>query len=323
MRVHPRKISILIVALLAFVLCSCSNSDTTSAYIGYVEAEWVYVAAPQSGWLTASTVEEGSEVVAGQAMFELDKQQQSAQLAEATGRASQAGAQAQDISSGARPAEIRALQAQQQQAAANMSLARAEYERVMPLVEKGVESTIRGDQVDAALRAAEAAVTAANEAINVANLAGREQAKVAAAAAYQSAQASQAVAQWQVDERTVRALVDGRVEEVFHRQGEFVTAGSPLVALLPSNGLKVRFFVPQAALAGLSVGQPVEVLPYGGAQAAISATISFIAAVAEFTPPVIYSAESRDKLVFMIEATLPPNTNLHPGLPVDVRVLSI
>ncbi|MBT5032083.1 MAG: HlyD family efflux transporter periplasmic adaptor subunit [Proteobacteria bacterium] len=318
MPVHFRKISILIVTLFSFVLCSCCNSDTTSGYVGYVEAEWVYVAAPQSGWLIASFIEEGSEVVSGQAMFELDKQQQSAQLAEAAGRTSQADAQAQDISSGARPAEIRALEAQHQQAAANLSLALAEYKRVMPLVERGVESTIRGDQVDAALNAAEAATIAANEAINVANLAGREQAKVAAAAAYQAAQASEAVAQWQFDERTVRALVDGRVEEVFHRQGEFVTAGSPLVALLPSNGLKVRFFVPQAALASLSVGQPVEVLPDGGAQVAISATVSFIAAAAEFTPPVIYSAESRDKLVFLVEARLPPNTSLNPGLPVDV-----
>ena len=54
--------------------------------------------------------------------------------------------------------------------------------------------------------------------------------------------------------------------------------------------------------------------------AAISATISFIATAAEFTPPVIYSAESRDKLVFLIEATLPPNTSLNPGLPVDITL---
>jgi len=255
-------------------------------------------------------------------------------LAAATARTAQAGAQAEDIGSGARPAEIRNLEAQKQQAEANLALAQAEHARVMPLVERGIESTIRGDQVVAAFDAAKAAVLAANEAINVANLAGRDQAQVAAAAAYQSAQATQAVAQWQLDQRTVRALIDGSVEEVFHRQGEFVTAGSPVLALLPSDGLKVRFFVPQARLAGLSVGQSVEVMP-DGSEVAFSATISFIAATAEFTPPVIYSAESRDKLVFMIEATidttidttvdttLPANTNLHPGLPVDVRVLSI
>jgi HlyD family secretion protein len=140
-----------------------------------------------------------------------------------------------------------------------------------------------------------------------------------AAAAYESAQANESVAQWRLEQRTVHALIDARVEQVFHRQGEFVNAGSPVVALLPNNGLKVRFFIPQAKLPSLAVGQSIEVFS-DGTSAPLTANISYISAVAEFTPPVIYSAEVRDKLVFMVEASLPSDAELNPGLPVDVSL---
>jgi len=54
----------------------------------------------------------------------------------------------------------------------------------------------------------------------------------------------------------------------------------------------------------------------------VAATISFIAARAEFTPPVIYSREARAKLVFLVEARPSPAdaAALHPGQPVDVEL---
>jgi HlyD family secretion protein len=50
----------------------------------------------------------------------------------------------------------------------------------------------------------------------------------------------------------------------------------------------------------------------------LTARISFVAPQAEYTPPVIYSNESRAKLVFRIEARPDGATPLHPGQPVDV-----
>ncbi len=307
------------VSALLLLISACSSEDVSDRYVGYVEAEWVYVAAPQSGWLISPSVEEGSTLVSGEVLFQLDTDQQVGQLAEAVARTSQAAAQAKDIDSGARPAEINALLAQQQQAEARLVLAESERDRVAPLVAKGVLSNNRGDQAVAEFEASLAAVDAAKEAVNVAMLAGREQAQLGAAAAYESAQATQTVAQWRLEQRTVHTLIDARVEQVFQRQGEFVNAGSPVVALLPSNGLKVRFFMPQAKLPSLTVGQSIEVFSDGSSMP-LTANISYISAVAEFTPPVIYSAEVRDKLVFMVEASLPSNTELNPGLPVDVSL---
>lgn len=112
----------------------------------------------------------------------------------------------------------------------------------------------------------------------------------------------------------------GRIEDTFYREGEFVAAGTPVVSLLPPENVKIRFFVPQAALPHFALDRPVKI-SCDGCGEPIGAKISFIASQSEYTPPVIYSVGSRDKLVFMLEA-LPDvyDARLRPGLPVDITV---
>jgi hypothetical protein len=93
----------------------------------------------------------------------------------------------------------------------------------------------------------------------------------------------------------------GTIEQIFHRQGEVVAAGQPIVALLPPENLKVRFFAPEALLAQLRVGETVSI-GCDGCEQPVAATISFIAREPQFTPPVIYSLDQREKLVFLVEA---------------------
>jgi HlyD family secretion protein len=100
-----------------------------------------------------------------------------------------------------------------------------------------------------------------------------------------------------------------------------VAAGSPVVVLLPPENLKVRFFVPQEKLAQIKVGGPVSVKADGAARA-VNATVNYISTQAEYTPPVIFSRETRANLVFMIEAKFSPadTAELRPGQPVDVEL---
>lgn len=301
------------------ILSACSGDQQSNNYVGYVEAEYVYVAAPQSGWLTSLQGREGDEAVAGDILFELDKDQQIAAADDAAGRLAQAEAQLRNLESGARPEEIDALEAQLAEANARLTQARSERNRWLPLVREGNASRARGDQVQADYDTALAQVRAAKEAIEVAKLAARDAAQDAAAAAVTSAKANLAQAQWRLDQRSVKAKAGGRIENVFHRQGEFVTAGAPVFSILPASGLKVRFFAPQAALPKFSTGARV-LVDADGLDAPIEAIISYIAAEAEFTPPVIYSIGSRDKLVFLIEARLSEGGKLRPGLPVDVSL---
>lgn len=112
----------------------------------------------------------------------------------------------------------------------------------------------------------------------------------------------------------------GTVERVYHRAGEVVAAGQPILALLPPENMKVRFFAPQDQLARLPIGARVDVSCDGCAEPA-HARVSFVAREPQFTPPVIYSLDQREKLVFLVEARFDGPTPIRPGMPVDVRIV--
>ena len=111
----------------------------------------------------------------------------------------------------------------------------------------------------------------------------------------------------------------GLVNDTNYVVGEWVPAGSPVVSLLPAQNIKVRFFVAESMLGAVKVGQTINVR-CDGCAAPLAAQVTFISPQAEYTPPVIYSRESRTKLVYLIEARTEPEdaVKLHPGQPVDV-----
>lgn len=113
----------------------------------------------------------------------------------------------------------------------------------------------------------------------------------------------------------------GEITEIYYRPGEWVPPGQPVLSLLPDDKRHIRFFVPETLVATLRIGQAVEA-NCDGCTTPISATIDFIAARAEYTPPVIYSQGSREKLVFRVEASPAPQdaARLHPGLPVGISI---
>ena len=128
-------------------------------------------------------------------------------------------------------------------------------------------------------------------------------------------------AKWSFDQKQQFAPADVIVHDTLYRQGEFVAAGNPVVVLLPPENLKVRFFVPQEMLPQIKVGQTVSI-QCDGVNHAIKATVNYISTQAEYTPPVIYSRETRANLVFMIEAKISPAdaADVRPGQPADVRL---
>lgn len=315
-----QQISLLSYLAFSLILAGCSDGGASDTTVGYVEAEWVYVASPQSGWLVETQAREGDEIDIGEVLFQLDTSNQSAVVAEAEGRVLQSRAELLNLSTGARPAEIRALEAKLAESRARLVQAESERSRIIPLVSQGIETNSRGEQVEANFEMASAAVAAIEEEIIVANLAAREGVVEAASAGIQAAEAAATAALIRLEEREVKALIAGSVEKVFRQKGEYVTTGTPVIAILPADGLKIKFFVTQADLPNFQIGQVVSAKA-GGMTDFVDAVISYISVEAEYTPPVIYSNEVRDKLVFMIEATVPANSGLRPGLPVDVEWL--
>jgi HlyD family secretion protein len=150
--------------------------------------------------------------------------------------------------------------------------------------------------------------------------AGTQRAVDDAEATLRTAQARLNSAQTRLTRRKVFSPVAGSVEQLYFRVGELVPAGKPVVALLPPGNLKVRFYVNEATLPRLKLGEVVKVTCDGCADN-ITAKISFIARSSEFTPPVIYSLEERSKLVFLIEARPERPELLRVGQPVSVTLL--
>jgi HlyD family secretion protein len=125
-------------------------------------------------------------------------------------------------------------------------------------------------------------------------------------------------AQTRLVRRRVVSPVTGTVQQVYYRPGEVVSAGRPIISLLPPSNLKVRFYVPQTELQRVGYGDVVDVHCDGCGD--LKARVSFISGSAEFTPPVIYSLDERSKLVFLIEALPDEPDKLRVGQPIDVTV---
>jgi HlyD family secretion protein len=309
----------LIVAAGAALLAGCAKpaDDTWS---GYVEGEYVYVAAPLGGQLTTLSVRRGEAVAKGAALFALDADVERAAREEAAARAAAAQAQAADTGKGKRRDEVAVTQAQLVQARAQAALASSELARQQQLIAQGFISASRLDDALSAARQARARVAELEAALRVAQLPARSDERAAAAANVQAAEQTLQQTRWREQQKRQSAPAAAEVAETYFRVGEYVGAGQPVVALLPPGATKARFFVPEAGLGAIHVGDPVTIA-CDGCGAPIAARIDFIATRAEYTPPVIYSNTQRARLVFMVEARPDPRDGLRlkPGQPVDVR----
>jgi HlyD family secretion protein len=113
------------------------------------------------------------------------------------------------------------------------------------------------------------------------------------------------------------APVTGTVQQIYFREGEMVPAQRPVLSIMPPGNMKLRFFVPEADLSKLAIGDEVRVA-CDNCAAELTAKIYFIATSAEYTPPVIYSLDERNKLVYLIQARPSRPDALRVGQPISV-----
>jgi len=312
-----------LVALAGFTLlaglAACTQADAP-AWSGYAEGDYVYLAAPVAGNLNTLSADRGQSVAAGAPLFRLDASLAQAARAEADARLLAAEAQVANGRSGRRQDEVAVTRAQLSQAQAQADRAAAEWQRQRELVAQDFISRSRLDDAATAATQARARVAELAAALRVAALPARPDEQAAAQAGAAATAQARAQSLWREQQATQTAPVAGVVADTFFRVGEYVPAGQPVLALLPPGARKARFFVPEAELGGLALGQAVSVA-CDGCGAPIAARISRIATQAEYTPPVIYSNAQRARLVFMVEAQPAPADalRLHPGQPLDVR----
>jgi HlyD family secretion protein len=311
-RARPIVIVALIIAaaVAAWMLLGGSTRERTLS--GYIEGENLYLAAPVAGTVQAVSAVEGERVAAGQRLFQIEPATLTAQ-----------GQQAQANVAAART-QIASAEAQAQQAEADVSAASADAVRArqdlarLLSVRRADSAAVAGKDIDAAraaLSEANARVTAAQKTAQA-----RRAQVVASRAQAEQAQGGAREVAIRVGQLAPAAPSPARVEDVFFQPGEWVNANQAVVSLIPDNKVKVRFFVPEGQVARYRPGRQVR-FSCDSCGGVLTATIRYVSPRPEFTPPIIYSRDSRDRLVFMVEAYPARPANLQPGLPVDVDPL--
>jgi HlyD family secretion protein len=268
-------------ALMLLVLLAGCGEKKDDAWLGYGEGDSAFISAPQPGWVTSMKVQRGQSVHRGDALFVLDDTREQAGRDQAAAALSQA----------------KASLAQEQ---ANLGYARTELGR-----QNRLEHAQAGTPTQHDLALTNFQQSGARIAQLKAQIAQME--------------ASLTNATYGLSQRAVTAQTEGPVQDIYFREGEYVPAATPVLSVLPPNNVFVRFFVPESQLSRVHLGQRVRISCDGCKP--VDAKVTFIAAREEFTPPVIFSVENREKLVFKLEARAPGGLKINPGQPVDVRPL--
>jgi HlyD family secretion protein len=291
---------------------------------GYADADFVKVGPTQQGLLTTVNVARGDQVAAGAPLFSQDDTADQAARDQAVRQVHQAQEELANLQAAGKPTEIEQADANLADAKATLARTKADLERGEFLAKSGTMAAETLDQRRADFQSATAKVAALEAALAQArNPSGRPQEIAAQQAAMRALKAALEITEWRLSQRHVTAPAAGRIADVLARPGETMAAGAPVVSLLPPGNIFVRFFIPEADLSATHLGDRVTIV-CDGCPADLSGTISFIAPRAEYTPPVIYSDESKSKLVFLIEARpLADQAQLlNPGQPVIVKPIT-
>ena len=138
-----------------------------------------------------------------------------------------------------------------------------------------------------------------------------------AVSALRVAEAQVVTSETRLARRIGYAPITGTVQQIYFREGETVPAQRPVLSIMPPGNMKVRFYVPEADLPKLAIGDEVRVT-CDNCSADLTARIYFLSTTAEYTPPVIYSLDERNKLVYLVQARPSRPDALRVGQPISI-----
>ncbi|WP_298352521.1 HlyD family efflux transporter periplasmic adaptor subunit [Rhodoblastus sp.] len=291
---------------------------------GYVEGDLVQIGPVEGERLAKLNVEPGDQVARDAALFTMATPILDQQRAEAKAKVAQSRANMKNLQASLqRPEQIAVLRAAVDSAKAALVLSQTEYDRQVYLLPRGATTVAARDQAKFALDRDKANLAQAQRQVEAGLIPSRSHEISAAGAAIAQAQAELDQIEVRIARQTVHAPADGVIQDVYFWPGEIVSAGQPILALLPPENRKIRFYVPETQLSRFALGAKVSV-SCDNCRAGLQARVIYISQQAEYTPPVIFSLQERGKLVFRVDARLDDLHVLLPlGLPIEARLLAV
>jgi HlyD family secretion protein len=298
-------------------LFGCGESETQ--FQGYIEGQNLYMESPFSGILQQLPVVRGQTVQKGTLLFQLDPDPQALELKQSEQGWMQAKNTLEDLKKPERLPEIAAIVAQIDQVNAEIELAKVRVERAEKLI---VKQAIDKDSRDAAvahLAEQQQLKTQYQANLDLAKLPSRDD-RIKAQAAQVAALAEKIKeAQWNLSQKKGIAPSTGVIFDTFFSVGEFVPVGKPVLALLTPDNIYLVFFLPLSYMPKIHLNQEIQ---FGCEEcnSKNAALIHYISPTAEYLPPLVYSRDNADKLVFRIHAKVKNPSQFKPGQPVIVSL---
>jgi HlyD family secretion protein len=304
--------------LAASLLSACAAPKPLA--VGYVEGEYALLAPIDVAEVDVVEVKRGDRVKPGETIARMESRDARIAIAQAKAALAEAKAQLADLRIGKRPDEIAVLEAAVDMAKAQAADARRKFDRARDLLKKGTGTQADYDTASAAFDTANAQVNQAEANLAVGKLPARPETIKAAEERVTQARSELDSAHWRLSKRVIRAPAAGRVSDIIRNPGDVAGPTAPVVSMLPDAAVKLTLYLPEPSFSSVSIGTLLDV-DCDGCKPGITARVSYVSPDPEFTPPVIYSLETRQKLVYRIEARpTDPNSPLQPGQIVDVRI---
>lgn len=303
---------------IALAIVGCS--DTDNSYQGYIEGDYTYLSSPFGGKVTSILAKRGEHIKKGMKLAVLDSNPESLNKQQSLDLKNQSSFQLKNMAQTQRQVVIDEFIAKKDQAIAELSLAEDRLERNTKLYKKRVldkdsyqASISRVAQLKALIKQFSAQI--ANAKLSVA----RKESINAQKSLLKAKKTAFDIANWQLQQKTLYAPYNAEVVDIFYRIGEYATSTKPVLSLLKATNKHLLFFIPEPKLSSLKLGEVVE-LNCEGCKKDLTASISYIAPYAEYTPPLVYSRKNNPKLVYKVRAKLNQPAYFHPGQPITVNV---
>ncbi|WP_434665196.1 HlyD family secretion protein [Klebsiella sp. B345] len=282
-----------------FVLGCDNKSD--NMFSGYSHGNFVYLSSSSNAKIEHVLVKKGDLVKDGQALVKLESFDALNILQRAEEKLKAEHALLRNLASGERPEQLNIIRSQLKKARSSESQVKRQLERYRDLYAKQAISVAEWENIRDDFVQKSAQVEELVHQLEARQLPARQDEIEKQQSQVKSAQLERDKASWDVQQTTLFSPLNAQVFDIIYRAGERSTVGRPIISLLPPDNIKVRFFVPEAILGKFKTGMSVKLL-CDGCSTAIPGTINYISPEAEFTPPVIYSTNRREKLIYMIEA---------------------
>lgn len=288
--------------------------------VGYVEDDYVLLAPIEVAQVETVSVRRGDRVKAGAPVVTLESDDATIAVTQAEAALAQAKAQLADLQVGKRPEEIAVLEAALRSAKAQADDANRTLARTQDLLKRNVATQAQFDDATTQAEVAQAAIGQAEANLAVGKLPARPETIKAAENQVKQAQAALEQARWRLSKRTLTAPAAGRIDDVIRNPGDTAGPNAPVISMLPDGAVKLAVYIPEAAFSSIKVGTLLDVR-CDGCGPGLKAKVSYVSPDPEFTPPVIYSLENRQKLVYLVEARPQGDAGaLQPGQIVDVTL---